>query len=336
MIESEWTDHFIQLGKSVTRFIKDPDEDFLIKVNAVNPWFIRSYVLNALNGILNYLDPGNIQTWLSNYRLSRPKVKNIGIIMAGNIPLAGFHDLLCVLISGHKAIIKPSHSDPLLIEFIINELQNINPLFNEKIIISSDIKWVDAIIATGSDNSARHFNYYFKTVPKIIRSNRSSCCILDGSETTEELTALSDDAFLYFGLGCRNVSKIYLPEKSSLDEIIECFSKYSWIIEHRKYHNNYLHNRSLALLKSEPFTDGGHFLLAENIQVVSPVAIIYYERYSDREELKTKIETNNKKIQCVVGHPGTTSQTVKFGAAQFPQLWDYSDGIDTLDFLEKI
>jgi hypothetical protein len=336
MNRSNWVDDFINLGENLTRFLEKPDENLLIKISEVNPWFIRSYVLNALTGILKYLHPGNINNWLSNYNIKRIKVKNIGIIMAGNVPLAGFHDLLCVLITGNNAIIRPSHSDTLLIELIITELQNINPFMRNRIILRTDLSGVDAIIATGSDNSARYFKYYFNSIPKLIRANRSSCCIIDGLETLDEVTALSDDVFLYFGLGCRNVTKIYLPVKSGLHSLIKGFSKYSWITEHKKYLNNYMHNRSLASLRFQSFTDSGYFLFVENNSIVSPVGMIYYETYSDHNDLKIKLAAHQNKIQCIVCHSEILPQSVRFGEAQFPHLWDYSDGIDTLDFLNNL
>ena len=333
MIQFRWNDHFIKLGDSISRFIKNPDERLLNRISDINPWFIRSYVLTALNGLLIYLNPENIDTWLSKYDLTGKKNKNIGIIMPGNVPLAGFHDLLCVLISGNNAFIRPSHLDTILIEFIIEQLQNINPLIRDRVVLCSDVGGVDALIATGSDNSARYFKYHYNNLPKIIRSNRSSCCILEGTETTTELNALSNDIFLYFGLGCRNVSKIYLPKNYQIHTLVQYFSGYSWITNHPKYNNNYIHNRSQANLIPQSFIDSGYFLLSENTAIVSPVSVIYHETYSDKKDLHLKIETNKKKIQCIISHPGVWPQSVKFGDAQFPQLWDYSDGVDTLNFL---
>ena len=336
MSPAERIEAFSQLGTRISRFLDRPDEKFLQTIYRSNPWFIKEFVLTALEGILKFLDPDQLNLWFNNYLSVMKGNKSVGIIMPGNIPLAGFHDMVCVLISGNKALIKPSHQDRLLIEFIADQLTGINSRLHDNIIFIQNLSQADGIIATGSDNTARYFRYYYKNLPAIIRKNRTSCCILNGHETREELSALADDIFLYFGLGCRNVSKLYIPESYPLEILREHFLKYSWLIQHDKYANNFKYRKSLILTNGEEASIYDHFIFRYSEKLVSPIAEIYFQHYRNKKELMEGLEIYKHKIQCIVAHPEENHSFVPFGKAQFPDLDDYPDGMNTLDFLAAL
>jgi hypothetical protein len=251
--------------------------------------------------------------------------------MAGNIPLVGFHDYLSVLISGNSVIAKTSSKDAELIVHLSEILCSINPAFSKKIRFTEGIlSDFDAVIATGSDNSSRYFEYYFGKYPHIIRKNRNSIAIIDGEETNQELENLGTDIFSYFGLGCRNISKVYLPEGYDVHTMIKNWTRYSDVILHSKYANNYDYNMAVYLVNKEKFLDTGYMLLKESAEISSPVSVLFYEFYKSEESLALKINSLNDKIQCITGR-----KYIPFGKSQFPRLWDYADNIDTLDFLLK-
>ncbi|HLF32930.1 MAG TPA: hypothetical protein VI583_01755 [Cyclobacteriaceae bacterium] len=324
---------FAGLHSRLSAFINDPDDIILADAARENPWFVREFAITAIKGILNFIDPSNLETWLSGYNFHGKQDNNIGIIMAGNIPLAGFHDLLCVLVSGNKAVLKTSHQDRVLTDFVINCLLDSDPAFRERISETEDLQRVDALIATGSDNSARQFKYLFKDIPRIIRSNRTSCCILDGSETTGDYSKLALDMFLYFGLGCRNVSKIYIPIGYDIQKLISSVGGFEWIIDNGKYYNNYIHHRSLFEMNHEKFIDAGYFILLETAKTGSPVSVFYYQNYESAEDLKEIISRSGDMIQCIVSGEKFRQLGVDFGMAQFPMPWEYADDVDTLKFL---
>jgi hypothetical protein len=251
--------------------------------------------------------------------------------MAGNIPLVGFHDFLTVLISGNNLIAKTSSKDPDLILFISKILAGINPEFTRMIhFTDGTLKGFDAVIATGSDNSARYFEYYFGKYPHIIRKNRNSIAIIDGSESDDDLKALGDDIFSYFGLGCRNVSKIYIPEGYDLNRMTCCWSSFEPLRHHSKYANNYDFSKAVFIVNREEFSDTGFLLMKESTSLSSPVAVLYFECYPSNENLNIITETISEKIQCIAGNEHTP-----FGRTQSPQLWDYADKVDTMEFLLK-
>jgi hypothetical protein len=298
-----------------------------------NPWFTPENVSMAIKTIADELTHENFAKWTSNYPSldSAEYGLNVGVIMAGNIPLAGFHDFLSVLISGNNLIAKTSSKDPELIVHISDVLCNINPGFRKRITFTEGLlKGFDAAIATGSDNSSRYFDYYFGKYPNIIRKNRNSVAILNGSETEEELSLLGSDVFSYFGLGCRNVSKIYLPVNYDITKMTLNWNDYSTIINHNKYANNYDYNKAIFLVNKDDFIDTGYVLLKESKSISSPVAVICFEYYKASESVYQEIEKNRGKIQCIV-----SKKEIPFGMAQRPHLWDYADGKDTVDFLLK-
>ena len=295
-----------------------------------NGWFDKSQVLNSLNEILQWLNVDALTDWTNNYNLETiTETKTIGVIMAGNIPLVGFHDYLSVLISGHKILAKLSSKDEVLIRFLNKELQIIEPRFKGFTDFSTErFTNIDAVIATGSDNSAKYFEYYFAKMPNIIRKNRTSIAVLTGKESKEEMHQLGNDIFKYYGLGCRNITKIYLPKGFSIDWFYEGILDHGDIINNHKYQNNYDYHKSLFLLNGENLWDNNFLMLKKDTAISSPVGVLYYEEYDDINDLKKELEVLQPKIQCSVGVFGFS-----LGEAQSPKLSDYSDNIDVLDFL---
>lgn len=329
---------FIQLGLQLASIDEEEKYSLFRRVENQNAWFIPSSVSNALEGIQLLLEEKNLTDWLSKYQIIEPSnPKNIGILMAGNIPAVGFHDLLCVLISGHIASVKLSSSDSVLVTWLIGQLIAIEPTFALLIKIEDMLKSKDAYIATGSDNSARYFHYYFGKYPHIIRSNRTSVAILTGEETDQDLENLGRDIFQYFGLGCRNVSKVFVKSEDSLVRLLGVLDKKDWIHSHHKYLNNYDYNKSIYLVNGEPHLDNGFLLLKESQELVSPIAVLYYEKYQDEKDLDQRLELIKDKVQCIVGNQvGSIAGLIPFGQAQLPCPWDYADHVDTLQFLNSL
>ena len=298
-----------------------------------NQFFTPFNVRMAISSIAGELSSENLKKWTDQYPALNMNFspENVAVIMAGNIPLVGFHDFLSVLISGNNLIAKTSSKDAELIVRIGEILSSINPGFMDKIRFTDGLlTGFDAIIATGSDNSSRYFEYYFGKYPHIIRKNRNSIAIITGDETDNELETLGNDIFSYFGLGCRNVSKIFLPEGYDVHTMIKNWQRFSDVINHSKYANNYEYNMAIYLVNKEKFLDTGYLLLKESVQLSSPVSVLYYEFYKSERELSVKIDNLKEKIQCVIG-----KKNIPFGKAQCPKLWDYADNEDTLDFLLK-
>jgi hypothetical protein len=334
MIIEERIKAFVQLGE----FIKSlPEEKFKTLAESIrieNPWFTEENLRMTVSGILNFLDEKKLCEWLSSYSLSERQSKIIAIIMAGNIPAVGFHDLLCVLIKGDSALIKLSSKDTTLMKFLIAKLIDINPGFASKISYAEQLRNFDAVIATGSDNTARYFEYYFGKYPHIIRKNRTSIAILDGTESEKELTQLGTDVFRYFGLGCRNVSKLFVPSGFNFNRLFESWEVFHDIEYHHKYYNNYQYQKTIFLLSQIPFLDNGFVLLHESERLVSPIAVVYYEYYNAPDVVEGRLAHIRDKIQCIVGHSSAAS--IPFGGAQFPALNDYADGVDVLKFLNEL
>lgn len=300
-----------------------------------NAWFTGASVSLALAGIQKYLEPTALQRWAGAWpEPARPRL--VGVVMAGNIPLVGFHDLLSVLISGHHLAAKLSTQDSVLMKWIIAQLTDLDARWVERIHLVERLNDADAVIATGSDNTARYFEYYFRTKPHIIRKNRTAVGILQGSETTEELARLGDDIFSYFGLGCRNVSKIFVPEEFDLRTLPPTWSAYESIAHHHKWANNYEYQKAILLVNQQPFLETGFSILMESTALVSPISVLYVERYADQADLKNKLAAVAEKLQCVVSARGWYKGSVPFGEAQYPALTDYADGVDTLQFLSGL
>lgn len=333
MTTDERLEGLAKLGKYIRAIDEGVLDDLMSKVKNENPWFTPGSVQVALEGICRYLDEAKLKKWISSYNLSPPAAKKVAVIMAGNIPLAGFHDLLSVLVSGHAVMAKLSSKDSVLPGWLITRLIELEPRFDAYITQPPRLKDFDAVIATGSDNSARYFNYYFGKYPHIIRQNRTSCAVLSGQESAEDLTLLGRDVFTYFGLGCRNVSKLFVPADFDPTRLIRAWDIFVDILHHHKYHNNYDYQKSILLVNKIPFYDSGFVILHENEKLVSPISVVYFERYHNDEDLVSKLNAIENKIQCVVG---TQSGQTPFGQTQAPELWDYADRVDTLRFLEKL
>lgn len=298
-----------------------------------NSWFIPAFTEKAVQAIAHsFLQKDRLQQWAESYALppqqSRPR--QVGIIMAGNIPLVGFHDFLTVFISGHHALIKPSAKDAVLIRHLVEKLWEWEPRLQETLQFADMLKGCDAYIATGSNNSSRYFEYYFARFPHIIRRNRTSVAVLRGTESTEELSQLADDVHLYFGLGCRNVTKIFVPGGYDFTGLIAAFRKYNWLAENHKYQNNYDYNLAIVLLNKKFYMSSGSLLLVEDPAIFSPIGQLHYEFYSHNDELAALLPPAQD-LQTIIG-----KGFVPFGAAQEPGLRDYADGVDTMKFLMEL
>ena len=323
---------FVELGLCLKNLPSEDKDNLYLKARNNNSWFTDQNIEEAIQGISLFLDSETLTNWVNQYHLpQRPKI--VGTIMAGNIPLVGFHDLLCILISGHQLMVKMSSQDSVLMEFIINKLTAINSGFKERIQMVDQLKGMDAIIATGSDNTARYFEYYFGKYPNIIRKNRSSCAIISGSESNAELGNLGQDIFSYFGLGCRNVSKLFVPTNYNFNAFFESIEFCSHVKEHHKYNNNYDNNKSIYIVNGEKHLDNGFLLVTESPQSVSPISVLFYEEYTNDIELKEKIALAQAKIQCIVSKNGDYPNSFSFGEAQSPKIDDYADHVDTMRFL---
>ena len=329
---------FIRLGNLLSDL--EGDEKFVLFQQAQNQnaWFTPQSLDQALKGIQVLLDAEALEKWMANYSFSeRTQPQQIGLMLAGNIPGVGFHDILAVLIAGHSACIKLSSQDTALPLWLLRQLKVIEPRFSERIFIEELLKNKQAYIATGSDNSARYFNYYFGKYPHLIRSNRTSVGILQGDESLADLQALGNDIFDYFGLGCRNVSKVFVKNQAQLTQLLDAIQAFDWVANHHKYFNNYEYNKSIYLVNGTPHLDNGFLLLKESVDLVSPIGVLFYEVYEDEAALQSKLSALASQIQCVVGHsslgiPGI----IPFGQTQCPAPWDYADGVDTLQFLSGL
>ncbi|GAB5563174.1 MAG: acyl-CoA reductase [Winogradskyella sp.] len=301
-----------------------------------NGWFTQENIQYSLESWSNAMTIDNLNSWISKYTFNTKPSKNIAIIMAGNIPLVGFHDFLSVLITGHNVVVKQSSNDKHLLPFLAKYLEVVEPQFKGKITFTEEkLENFDGVIATGSDNTARYFEYYFKNKPSIIRKNRNSVAILRGNETVEQLELLSDDIFRYYGLGCRNVSKLFIPNDYNFDDFFKAIYKWHPIIHEAKYANNYDYNKAVYLMSEFDMLENGFLMVKEDQNYGSPIATIFYDKYDSVDALKNQLEEDKEKIQCIVSK-GFAENEIEFGQTQNPELWDYADGVDTVEFLLKI
>ena len=301
-----------------------------------NSWFTENNLKLSLKNWSAELNKKNIENWLENYKIELKSSKTVAIIMAGNVPIVGFHDLMCSLVLGFKCIVKLSSDDKVLIPLIVKFIQSRFDGFKEKVFFESNIlKNFDAVIATGSNNSHKYFEYYFGKYPNLLRKTRHSVAVLNGNESDSELAMLSNDVFDYFGLGCRSVSKIFIPKGYDLDLLFNAFYNKRFVIDHNKYANNYDYNKAVYLMSEEKFYDNGFVILKEEKKLGSPIACVYFEYYDDLVQVKNIIKINNQNIQCVVSNEKIFNG-ISFGTTQCPKLSDYADNVDTLKFLLKI
>lgn len=303
-----------------------------LKATAANSWFTGEQLQTALKGISKLLEFEPLNEWIQRYQPVSGDPKSVGVIMAGNIPLAGFHDALCVLASGHRLIAKMSKDDPYLLPFILEIAISFDPELQNRIVYADQLKNIDAIIATGSNNTSRYFEYYFSSIPHLFRKNRNSVAVLTGSENEYDFLLLGRDIFTYYGLGCRNISKVFVPEGYRFDEFFANLVDYSTVLDHTRYMNNFDYHQALYLLNSDTFLTNNFLILIEKTGLSSPVSVLFYESYKDQKDLENKLKAIEQETQCVVSKNGP----VLLGQAQFPGIADYADKIDTMKFLEEL
>jgi hypothetical protein len=353
MLQNEKKQSFIALGRFLSQFSEEENtknesvlgndlffEDFIKLIHlsqSHNGWYTPEQVYFAIKSWATALTEENIDKWLCAYSFDaaqeQKNTKTVALILAGNIPLVGFHDFLSVLITGNKALIKTSSNDQHLLPFLAKYLIFTNESLKEYISFAEGkLENFDTVIATGSNNTARYFEYYFKDKPSIIRKNRNSVAVLNGKETHEELEALGEDIFRYFGLGCRNVSKLFVPKGYTFDAFFQAIFKYQEVIHYEKYANNYDYNKAVFLMSNFKLLDNGFLTLKEDPSYASPISSVFYEFYENIDDLQTRLEKDTEQIQCIVSKD-LIQNSISFGQTQNPQLWDYADNIDTITFL---
>ena len=352
MLQSEIKLSFVELGNFLRQFSLEKNtkeasvlqndlfyDDFISLVElsqSHNGWFTPEQVYFSIQSWAKALTETNLNQWLSTYDFTKIEPKKIGLVLAGNIPLVGFHDFISVLISGHDVLVKTSSNDQHLLKFLAKYLIAIQPELNSKItFVEGKLEGFDAVIATGSNNTARYFEYYFKDKPSIIRKNRNSVAVLDGTETFEDLVGLGEDIFRYFGLGCRNVSKLFVPKDYNFDNFFKAMYEYRDVIQYEKYANNYDYNKAVFLMSNFQLLDNEFLTIKEDTSYASPISSVFYEFYENLEEITTRLNADAEQIQCVVSK-NLIPNSVTFGQTQQPNLWDYADNVDTLAFLNSL
>jgi len=339
---------FVTLGRFLNQFAENnsnqdlsvPNNDLffeefeqLIQLSqSHNGWYTPEQVYFSIQSWAKALTKENLDQWTSSYDFTIAESKTIALILAGNIPLVGFHDFISVLISGHAVLVKTSSNDQHLLPFLAEYLITLEPQLAQKItFVEGKLENFDAVIATGSNNTARYFEYYFKDKPSIIRKNRNSVAVLNGQETKEQLVALGEDIFRYFGLGCRNVSKLFVPKGYSFDAFFEAIFEYQDVIHYEKYANNYDYNKAVFLMSNYKLLDNGFLTLKEDSSHASPISSVFYEYYDSLAEIEQRLKTEAETIQCIVSN-NLVQNSITFGQTQHPQLWDYADHVDTISF----
>ncbi|MBC7885516.1 MAG: acyl-CoA reductase [Saprospiraceae bacterium] len=326
----------VLLGEMLSVLTSKEIADVCFSAENENPWFTQTNIRQSITAIRDkYLTREAIGQMVSRYKLDdNIDKKRVGLILAGNIPLVGFHDILCCFLAGHISLIKYSDKDKILIPYLIKKLTEAYHDASEYFVEIERLTDYDAVIATGSNTTAKHFEFYFSHVPHIIRKNKNSIAVLSGRESEAQLFELGNDVFSYFGLGCRNVSKIFVPEKYDITQLFEAFDAYKEVIYHHKYKNNYDYNVALFLLNKEKFLQNDMLILKESTEIISRIGSLHYEFYTDLPSLVSRIESHQNELQCVVSAmkiPGI--QTIPFGLTQSPDITDYADGVDTMQFL---
>ncbi|OBP42952.1 acyl-CoA reductase [Riemerella anatipestifer] len=332
-----------QLGLFISQFLEKTEEIYseeealfsakLSRAEIENPWFTQDSLRFALKQWADLLTEENLNNWVNSYPETKGG-KKVGLILAGNIPLVGFHDVITVVLSGHIPVIKMSSKDKQILPFLLEKWASLSDGIEYQLV--EKLENYDAVIATGSNNTARYLEYYFKNKPNIIRKNRTSVAVLSGKETDEELQLLAEDIFRYFGLGCRNVTRLFIPQDFKLERLFENFVRFQNIINHHKYANNYDYNRAVYLLNQENFWDNNFVMLKEDTQLFSPLSVINFSRYDNIAEVETFLNENHENIQCIVSHLYLNRGEVGFGEAQTPSLNTYADNVDSMSFLRTI
>jgi len=333
--------YIIKVFKTLGQRLSSPDETLSAVINNeqfYNAWFTQASVMQAVKAAGAMLNEADLHNWLDKYPNHPATPKRVGLILAGNIPMVGFHDIICVLATGNIALIKLSSQDSRLIRHVLQMLIEIEPALAEQIVYTERLVDFDAVLATGSNNTSRYFDYYFGKVPNIIRKNRNSVAVISGYETSEELTRLGHDIFDYYGLGCRNVSSMLVPRDYDFIPFFEAIEEYNPVGDHHKFHNNYDYNKAIYLVNQDKHLDNGFLLIKEDERLASPLAVTFYRYYNTLDSAVEILNNRSEEIQCVVSQMQLEikSQVVPFGQSQYPQLWDYADGIDTMQFLSNL
>ena len=336
MLHSERLAAFIALGQRLAALTPTEITELSARARNENVWFDEPNVTTALRGIAHLLDENALRRWAGHYPAEPQTPRRVGVVMAGNIPLVGFHDLLCVLLSGHVLLAKLSSSDTFLMRWAANELLQLAPRFADSLHFVERLNDADATIATGSNNTARYFEFYFGKKPHIIRRNRTSLGILTGQESAGELASLGPDIFQYYGLGCRNVSKLYVPENYDFTPVLDALQPWSQVLHHHKYQNNYDYNKSILLVNRVPHLDTGFLLLTSSAALVSPISVVHYSPYQSEVDLADQLTDVAVQTQCLVSAGGRWAGSFDFGQAQQPGVADYADGVDTMKFLAEL
>ncbi len=309
------------------------------KAYSHNGWFTAENIRLALENIVTMLKQEDLEKWVRNYPKGTepPSARTIALILAGNIPLAGFHDLMCVLFTGNKALIKMSSSDEVMLPWLYELIIEVDPSLKSKISFTeSKLENFDAVIATGTNNSSRYFEYYFKKYPHVFRKNRNSVAVLTGRENAEQLSLLGRDIFDFFGLGCRNVSKLYVPYDYNFKLFFEAIHPYADAVNNKKYGNNYDYHRTILLMNKTALLDNNFILLKEDPSLQSPISVLHYAYYHSKDTLSRELEARKNDIQCIVSDGSFPVSAIPFGSTQSPRLWDYADGMDTIRFLQNL
>lgn len=352
MLQNDKIKCFIELGKFLSQFSENKTvkndtvlnnylfyDDFnaLIELSqSHNGWFTPNQVYFAIQSWSEALTEPNLNKWLSKYDFSNVKQQTIGLILAGNIPLVGFHDFLSVLVSGHKVLVKTSSNDQKLLPFLAKYLIAVNPEFENFITFTDGkLEHFDAVIATGSNNTARYFEFYFKDKPSIIRKSRNSVAVLNGTETDEDLANLGEDIFRYFGLGCRNVSKLFVPKNYNFEAFFKAIYEQKEVIYYEKYANNYDYNKAVFLMSNFKLLDNEFLTIKEDTSYASPISSVFYEYYENIDAIQNQLKNDANQIQCIVSK-NLIENSIPFGQTQKPNLWDYADNVDTIAFLLEI
>ncbi|RSK33243.1 acyl-CoA reductase [Hymenobacter metallilatus] len=331
---------FVALGQRLD-FLTTPENEaelwpLLSRARNQNPWFDEPNVRAAIQGVAHLLREEPLRHWAARYPPEPATPRQVGVVMAGNIPLVGFHDAMCVLLSGHILLAKLSSDDTVLMRWVLDELTRLEPRFANQIRLVERLNAADAFIATGSDNTARYFEYYFGKKPNIIRRNRTSLAILTGRESDHDLGLLGEDIFRYYGLGCRNVSKLYVPQGYDFTPLLDAQQPRHRVLEHNRYQNNYDYNKSILLVNRVPHLDTGFLLLTESAQLVSPISVLHYATYTSEVDLLDQLTDVAAQTQCLVSGGGLYPGSVACGQAQQPGVADYADGVDTMAFLAEL
>jgi hypothetical protein len=349
MLQNDKKKCFVELGRFLSQFSFENNtknqsvinndlfyDDFIALIElsqSHNGWFTPEQVYFAIQSWAEALTEVNLNKWLSNYDFSTIQTKTVGLILAGNIPLVGFHDFLSVLLSGHKVLVKTSSNDQKLLPFLAKYLISVDSRIQEFITLADGkLEHFDAVIATGSNNTARYFEYYFKGKPSIIRKNRNSVAVLNGNESHDDLVNLGEDIFRYFGLGCRNVSKLFVPKNYNFENFFKAIYEYKDVIFYEKYSNNYDYNKAVFLMSNFKLLDNEFLTIKEDISYSSPISSVFYEFYDNIEEIKKRLKEDENQIQCIVSSD-LIENSIPFGSTQKPELWDYADHEDTIEFL---